>query len=318
LESHVSRRAARLDALQPDSNIPKPCFTRCIRGTNHSQTHVTLREHNVTAVQSLISLFGGHLNSLQERIYNTGRRVQAFLDTNDSLLNSINKSGMRSELDTVVLALGQSGGQQAAGRVNAIGETAKQRTLRLALRLNHMRPIASVARAKLRTVPNFQSMTMPSPKIRVVSLLTHAHGMAEAAAPYAQVFIDAGLPDDFIAKLTAAADAVKASIDTRAAARGQRSSATGTLTGLENRARLVFRALNDFVVPILVADVAHSGLLAEWKRARRVDARSGPVAGVEQAARAISPTPAPTAPQPPSVPAPVTTAPVGHAAPAAA
>jgi hypothetical protein len=257
------------------------------------------------------------LNSLQERIYNTGRRVQAFLDTNDAVLNNVNKSGMRSELETVVLSLGQSGGQQAAGRVNAIGETAKQRTLRLALQLNHMRPIASVARAKLKTVPNFEAMTMPRPRTRVVSLLVHAHGMAEAAQPYAQVFIDAGLPEDFIVKLTAAADAVKASIDTRAAARGQRSSATGTLKNLENRARLVYKTLNDFVVPILAGDVAHSGLLAEWKRARRVDSRGGPVVGAEQAARALTPSPVQTPPPSPTATAPVPSAPIAPAVPPA-
>ena len=258
------------------------------------------------------------MNSLQERIYNTGRRIQAFLITNDPVLGTINKSGMRADLDAIVDALGDSGGQQAAGRVNAIGETAKQRALRLALRLNHMQPIASVARAKLRTVPNFQAMTMPSPNTRVVSLLAHAHGMAEAAQPYAQVFVDAGLSQDFIATLTAAADAVKTSIDTRAAARGQRSSATGTLKNLENRARLVFKALNDLVVPILLADVAHSGLLAEWKKARRVDSRGGPVAGVEQAARALSPAPAPIPPPPLSAPTPVTTTLVVPTAPAPA
>jgi hypothetical protein len=58
------------------------------------------------------------LNSLHERIYNTGRRVQAFLDANDSLLNNINKSGMRSELDTVVLSLGQFCDVLAQGRTN--------------------------------------------------------------------------------------------------------------------------------------------------------------------------------------------------------
>ena len=258
------------------------------------------------------------MNSLQERIYNTGRRIQAFLITNDAVLGTINKSGMRADLDAIVDALGNSGGQQAAGRVNAIGETAKQRALRLALRLNHMQPIASVARAKLRTVPNFQAMTMPSPNTRIVSLLAHAHGMAEAAQPYAQVFIDAGLSQDFIANLAAAADAVKTSIDTRAAARGQRSSATGTLKDLENRARLAFKALNDFVVPILSADAAHSGLLAEWRKARRVDSRGGPVAGVEQAVRALSPAPAPIPPPSPSVPAPATTPPVLPPAPPAA
>jgi hypothetical protein len=261
------------------------------------------------------------LNSLQERIYNTGRRIQAFLIANDAVLGNVNKSGTRADLDGIVTALGESGGSQAAGRVNAIGETAKQRTLRLALRLNHMRPIASVAKAKLRSVPNFQAMTMPDPNIRVVSLLAHAYGMAEAGQPYSQVFIDAGLPEDFIAKLTAAADAVKTSIDTRAAARGRRSSATGTLKDLENRARLVFKTLNDFVIPILTVDVGHSGLLAEWKKARRVDSRGGPVSGVEQAARALAPSADSTPPPSTGTAAALTTAPVAPttlAAPAAA
>ncbi len=61
------------------------------------------------------------MNSLQERIYNPGHRMQAFLITNDAVLGTINKSGMRADLDAIVDALGDSGGQQAAGRVNAIG-----------------------------------------------------------------------------------------------------------------------------------------------------------------------------------------------------
>jgi len=256
------------------------------------------------------------LNSLQERIYNTGRRIQAFLVANDAVLGNINKSGMRTDLDAILAALGDSGGKQAAGRVNAIGETAKQRTLRLALRLHHMQPIAAVARAKLRTVPNFEAMTMPNPNIRIVSLLAHAHGMAEASQPYAHVFIDAGLSNDFIEQLSAAADAVKASIDTRAAARGQRSNATGTLKELEHRAKLAFQALNAFVVPILSADVAHSGLLAEWKKTRRVDSRSGPVVGVEQAARALA-LPSPTPPPAPSSPPPAVSSSVAATALAA-
>ena len=220
-----------------------------------------------------------HLNSLQERMYNSSRRIQAFLDANDAVLGTINKSGMRAELDAVVAALGQSGTQQASGRVNAIGETAKQRSLRLALRLNHMQPIASVARAKLRTVPNFQAMTMPDPSIRVIGLLAHANGMAEAAAPYAEVFVDAGLPQEFLTRLTAAADAVKASIDARAAARGQRTGATGTLKSLVSRARLAIRALNDFVVPILSADLTHRACSPSG---------NGPGASKREAARAWS------------------------------
>ena len=66
------------------------------------------------------------LNGLQERIYDTGGRIQAFFDANDAVLGSINKSGMRAELDAAVTALGQSSTSQAAGQVNAIGETANQ------------------------------------------------------------------------------------------------------------------------------------------------------------------------------------------------
>jgi hypothetical protein len=137
--------------------------------------------------------------------------------------------------------------------------------------------------------------------------------MAEAAQPYAQMFIDAGLPQDFIAQLGAAADAVTSSIDTRAAARGRRSSATGALMELEGRARLAFKALSAFVVPILSADVAHSGLLAEWKSARRVDSRGGPVTGAGQAATGVRPSQAPS----PSAPGAVTTIPAAQTTPAA-
>jgi hypothetical protein len=228
------------------------------------------------------------LKSAQEQVFNTGRRIQAFLDANDSLFSSINKAGLRSELDAIVTQLGAAAGDQAGGRVNALGETAKQRTLRVALRFNHMRPIASVAKLKLRTVPNFEALTLPRPDERIAGQVAHALGMADAAKPYEQVFIDAGLPSDFLASLTAAATAVQASIDTRAKSLGKRANATGSLKNLEQRARRIFKALDDMVVPILSADVGHSGLVAEWKTTRRVTKRLGPPVGVEQNVQALN------------------------------
>lgn len=257
------------------------------------------------------------MNSPQEQVYNTGRRIQAFLDANDSLFSTINKAGLRSELDTIVTQLGAAAGDQAGGSVNARGETAKQRTLRLALRFNHMRPIASVAKLKLHSIPNFEALTMPSNDVRVAGQVAHAFGMADAAKPYEQVFVDAGLPPDFLASLTAAAAAVQASIDTRAKSLGKRANATGSLKGLEQRARRVFKALNDMVVPTVLADVAHSGLLAEWKTTRRVTKRLGPPVGVQQDVQALDtpavpPTPpvaaTPTAATTPAVVPPVATA----------
>jgi hypothetical protein len=80
------------------------------------------------------------LNGLQGRINNTGRRIEAFLVANDGLLGNVNKSGIRTDLGAIVVALGDSGGEQAAGRVtrserpprNAHCETAEGRDCRRA------------------------------------------------------------------------------------------------------------------------------------------------------------------------------------------
>jgi hypothetical protein len=236
----------------------------------------------------------------QGQVFNTGRRIQTFLDANDSLFSSINTSATRAELDTVVNALGNDSGLQATGRTTAQGESANQRTLRLALRLNHMRPIASIAKLRLRTVPNFAALTLPSPRLTGKSLVAHATGMGGAAKPYEKVFVDGGLPADFLTRLSAATAAVETSVVTRATARGQQSQATGSLKQLEIRGRRVFRALNDLVVPILSGDVAHGGLLAEWTRARRVALKPGPVVGAELAVKELEPLPGAGAPAPQS------------------
>jgi hypothetical protein len=46
---------------------------------------------------------------LQERIYKTGRRIQAFLAADDAVSGNINKSGSRTDLDAIVNALGDRG-----------------------------------------------------------------------------------------------------------------------------------------------------------------------------------------------------------------
>jgi hypothetical protein len=242
----------------------------------------------------------------QGQTYQTGRRIQTFLDANDSLFSVINKSATRLELDSAVNALDSDAGVQATGRAVARGEQSNQRALRLALRRDHMRPIASIAKLRLRAIPTFAAFTMPTSALTGKSLVAHATGMAGAAKPYEQVFVDAGLSADFLAKLADATTAVETSIVTRSTARGQQSKATGSLKQRESQARKVFAALNDLVVPILSADVANSGLLAEWKSVRKVALKPGPVAGSE-----------PTATQVESPPA-STQAPVAATAPAAA
>src|SRR5689334_14739509 len=97
-----------------------------------------------TTIQEVVMHF------LQELVLETLRRIQRFLDDNDALLGVVNQSSARKRLDETVAQIGSHAVAQVAGRRIAEGETAKQRTLRLALRSDHMRPVAVIAGQKLR------------------------------------------------------------------------------------------------------------------------------------------------------------------------
>ncbi len=116
LDAHVSRCAAHLEVAKSEANQFEPDTEVPQRGHKPPNTRRSRATPQVNQRELLTQLMEEHLNRPQERMYDSGRRVQAFLDANDAVLGTINKSGMRAELDAVVAALGQSGTQQAAGR----------------------------------------------------------------------------------------------------------------------------------------------------------------------------------------------------------
>ena len=208
----------------------------------------------------------------QGSVLETLRRMQLFLDRNTGLLASINASASRRALDDSVTQLTTQAIDQSAGLVASKGETGRQRVLRTTLRQAHMKPIATVARAKLRDVPEFRALQLPDARISTQRLATAAGAMAEAADKHAQVFIDAGLPQDFVAQLNAAAKEATDSIDGRNASRGRRVRATKSLQAQEKAARSVIRVLDSLVVPALGTN---DGLISEWKSLKRVSLKPG-------------------------------------------
>ena len=116
-------------------------------------------------------------------------------------------------------------------------------------RQNHMRPIAGVAKQKLRDVPEFHALTMPPSNATSAQLVARASAMADAAQSYDQVFTAVGLPDDFIPWLRSTADDVSKSIDDRKQHTGKRSGATAGLSAEEKRGRhehFLYSACNYF------------------------------------------------------------------------
>ncbi|MDQ2666704.1 MAG: hypothetical protein M3Z05_11910 [Gemmatimonadota bacterium] len=70
-----------------------------------------------------------------------------------------------------------------------------------------MSHVARVAKADLPNTPAIEPLRMPKGRLTTERLSTAANGMAKAAVPFAPVFVDAGLPSDFVAQLNAAANA---------------------------------------------------------------------------------------------------------------
>src|SRR5439155_15355183 len=153
-----------------------------------------------------------------------------------------------------------------------------------------MRAIATAARLKLRTVPEFHALSMPDARLSADRLLAAAAAMSEAAKKHEHVLIDTGLPEDFIAQLDATAVAMRESLDGRAQNRGRRAGATAGLSDQEKRAVGAITILDSQIRPLVVSDPK---LEAQWENAKRIDRKPGRVSGSE--------TTIPTTTQPTSV-----------------
>ena len=220
------------------------------------------------------------MQSRQANMLQSLRAVDAFLTAHADTLGDVVNSGTRKRLAKTISSLETTVADQAGSSVVARGGTQRYRALRQTLIRDHMAPIARMARADLPPTPEVDALRMPRPNWSAERLAAAAHGMAEAATPFAPELVAAGLRSDFIDRLTAAADAMVQALSDRAQNRGRLSGATkGLATTLVSARRLV-GVIDALVTSTLVDDPA---LLAHWngvKRVRRVpqsDAAAPPV-----------------------------------------
>ena len=226
-------------------------------------------------------------------VLNTATRVQQFLLANAAVLGPVMQSSYRATIDDVVDTLASHSVSQTSSRRAGAAETARLRVLRNALRLNHMRPIAAIAMAQLRQVPEFAALRMPSANSTSRGLIAAAGAMGAAATEHVTTFTDGGLPTNFVGHLQAAADALNASLTNRGVTGTAQSGATAGLASEATRARQAVKVLDSLVEPQLAGNVA---LLAQWKTAKRFGGRVAPISSttVDAASRRNAPAPAPS------------------------
>jgi hypothetical protein len=231
------------------------------------------------------------------------RSVEHFLDENADKLANVVNTGARQRLTAAITDLSAHASEQTGSNLAAQGATQKKEALRLALLRDHMAPIARIAAADIPNLPELSPLRMPRGKPTAEKLASYAYGMGAAAAPYTDTFTKAGLAADFVAQLSAAADAVVGVVANRTTSRGKRRGATDGLKARLTEGRKVVHILDALVKSALKDDPA---LLGNWNLVKRVTKSSPGRPG------GSSNTPPTTPPQTDSPPPPLADGPPVH------
>jgi hypothetical protein len=207
------------------------------------------------------------MRTIDSTVLTTLMEARSFIDGHLPELGTIESAGYRQKLIDTIDALEQHAVDQATADRMGDAQLAREHALTAALRINHMRPIAAIAAARLRDVPEFTVFQMPPQRIRTTELAIAAETMAKVARPYTSVFVDAGLAEDFTEQLEAAAESLRQCFIDRQTTATKRSAATAGLRLEASRGRKVLRVLSSLIEPRLKNDEA---LLAAWHSARHI------------------------------------------------
>lgn len=195
------------------------------------------------------------------------RAVEGFLADNSAALPTVANSGSRRKFDRLMADIKRHIADQSGAELTAKIKTKKIHALRRALVRDQMKPIARIAAAELPDRPELYPLRLPRGTPSLQRLIAYARGMAKLAKTHADVFIDEGLPHDFLARFADATKAVGQAATERMSARGARSGATKGLETQLGRARKEVGVLDAFISTALQDDAA---LLTNWKTIKRV------------------------------------------------
>ena len=194
-------------------------------------------------------------------------RVKEFLTQHPFSDAPATLGAQATELDEVIAGLSTGTLDQEAGNRFALAHTASQRKLRSTLYTDHMQPISSIAREVFGATGMDHALRMPKPSVANEKVIASARAMAEVATKEKDVFIQRGLPADFIEQLTASATAFADARLAKTESNRRRVTATAAVKDMLKRGRKAVRLLNAILKPRLAKDPE---LLAAWRSAKRV------------------------------------------------
>jgi hypothetical protein len=194
--------------------------------------------------------------------------AQGFLDSNRDALGEITSGLARKAFDDVANTLSSLADKQGEHNTRSAGELKEERRLAQALRLGQMHLVVRVARLRVPAAAQLDAVRLPRSRSNSTLLVSAARSMANAVEPFKQLLVEGGLPVDFMEQLRGAANALAASVGTKA---DHLSKRVGATDGIESEVREARGQLNLMDALVRGRLPETSSLLTEWRRlAKRI------------------------------------------------
>jgi hypothetical protein len=175
-------------------------------------------------------------------------------------------SSLLDALKQIVARMTAAATEQTTQTGQATLAARDEATLRRDVRSLHLMAIVRVAGALRGKIPGMGVFKLPPPRLSSEMLSYAAEAIRVTAALYEDVFVEHGLPADFLDQLDQARAALAASVDARGVSR---SRVRGASSGLADDL-----ALGRRIVTMIDASLAHTlksdaPTLASWRQAKR-------------------------------------------------
>jgi hypothetical protein len=222
------------------------------------------------------------MKSKQTRGLQAFRRIEAWFGEHPQVITASGSSA--AALAKQVDALKQLIARMTAWAAQQVFQTG-QATLaakdeaqqRHEVRLLHLKAIVRVAEGLRGKVPGMGVFKLPSRSLGSDALFHAAEAVRTTAAVYKDVFVEHGLPADFLDQLDAATTALGQSVDARGVAR---SRVTGASSGLASDLALGRQIVAMIDASLIHALKAEPATLASWRQAKRATVKGASSRGV--------------------------------------
>jgi hypothetical protein len=206
----------------------------------------------------------------QLKTLESARRVQAFFDDHATAVGAAVPFTLRARFEAAVDELADYQVEQELALAMARCETANQTALRRDIFGQFICPIGRIANFALRSEPEYPMLVMSAASPRHGHFRMYAMNLAAAAEVHVGVFVEYGMPCDFIEQLNAVLFRLGESAEARDRHCCRRVAATCGLRAASRSVRRLVGLIDGLIVPRIKRDHA---LLVAWISSRRIPAK---------------------------------------------